>query len=368
MNEADVRSGPFEPIDEQTDSSLRNSVTVESPYGLRCFALRFGDVTKSPDSVLVVPTHAYERYAPDGHVLSAAQASFDLDFENTELLVSGRTNMIGTYRLRDKGSYRGNEVLLVRIPGQGTGVRNSQDPLESLSEALWTLFGSLAALELRTTALTSLAMPLLAGTRGYEIRDLLKVILHHALAWLRVSRYMSAVNFYLVNPKAIKEWNSAMDEVLGRHSVDSTKNASVSLLRNEILARLNDGASAMLPIEWSEVVTELRNSLQSKHIPIERVAVAARRLTELIVRWLLVDLGDSAKGNLGPQLESLKSKKIVAPWIIAHLECLKHFGNAAAHSNQTVSYDPPSLRSDDLLGLLASLQRVLEFSINRSTR
>jgi len=365
MNEADTREELIERRSTEPGMSLRNSVTVESPYGLRTFALRVGDITCAPDPVLVVPTHANLEYRPDGQVLSRVERTYGADFHKAEVVVTGRSGFIATYRLPNRGSFSGNEILLVRIPGKRDADRFADDPLDFLSESLWTLYGSLAALELRTNKLTSLAMPLLAGTRGYQVQNLLKVILNHSLEWLRVSRYMNAVNFYLTDSEGVKQWNTAMDEVLGRHSVDSAHRASANALRNEILSVLNGTKINMLPDSWNEVVNELRVSLQSKVIPLERVAVAARRLTELIVSWQLVEMGDVPKGHLGPRLDALKAKKIIAPWILAHLECLKLFGNAAAHSNEDVSYDPPSLRPDDLLGLLSSLQRVLEFSIGK---
>lgn len=362
---------PEPPIQDQSTAMMsktpRNSVTVESPYGMRTFALRDGDVTNSVDPVLIVPTHANKDFQPTGRVLSLATERFHVDFANTEKIVSGRREAVGTYRLRDTVDFHGNEILLVRIPGKTYADRSSGDnPFEPLSEALWSLFGSLAALELRTNALTSMAMPLLAATRGYDVHDLLKVILDHSLAWLRISRYMNAVNFYLIDSDALNVWDIAMDDVLGRHSIDTAQNALVSTLRSEILTLINSTRTAKLPSLWREILIGLDSSIRLKSIPIERVAVDARRFAEVLVCYLLTEsTGVPPKGMLGLQLESLKGQKRVAPWIVAHLECLKSFGNAAAHSNQSVSYDPPSLREDDLVGLLASLQRVLEFALGR---
>src|SRR5215217_6387090 len=101
----------------------RNSVTVESPYGLRTFALRDGDVTLSSDPVMVIPTHANSDYRPTGQVLSLAEERYGIDFTNIEKVVSGRLGTVGTYRLREKGKFAGNEVLLVRIAGKFTADR-----------------------------------------------------------------------------------------------------------------------------------------------------------------------------------------------------------------------------------------------------
>ena len=53
-------------VESTTPTRGRNSVTVESPYGLRSFTLVLGDVTEAPDAALVVPTHANVALPLDG--------------------------------------------------------------------------------------------------------------------------------------------------------------------------------------------------------------------------------------------------------------------------------------------------------------
>ena len=342
-----------------------NSVTVESAYGIRSFALRAGDVTAAPDPVLVVPTHANEGFPPDGDVLTAAVERFGAQFDQLEPIVRG-DGPVGTYRVIDKGRFPGLEILVVRIPGQYSVTRRGDEPLDVLGRALWTLFGSLAALELRERGLISVALPLLAGTRGYDVRDLLTVLLRHSLNWLRGSRSMSAVNLYLMDNEALAEWSTVMDDVLGRRTVDAAQNALVAAFRAELLAQLGSAQVTALPSAWQPVLTSLRTSLELPKIPLERVAVNARVLAELIVVTLAMEQpGPPARATLGSGIAFLRGRNCVAPWILSHLDGLRNFGNAAAHPGVNVPYQPPALRDEDMVPLLASLHRIIHFATER---
>lgn len=69
---------------ESTPPRVRNSVTVELPYGLHNFTLVLGDVTEASDAALVVPTHANPGLPLDGKVLQAAADRFRLTYSGLE--------------------------------------------------------------------------------------------------------------------------------------------------------------------------------------------------------------------------------------------------------------------------------------------
>lgn len=321
---------------------VRNSVSVESPYGLRSFTLILGDIAASPDPVLVVPTHAYARVPVTGQVVDAIEHRYGVDFGSLEPLLVPREGF-GTYRVGNRGKFPGREILLVRIPGSRAFEEDEKEGLSAYRRALWTLFGSLAALELRDEDLRSLALPLLAGTRGYEIRGLMRTILEHSLAWLKASRFMNAVNLYLLDDTTVEAWAAAMDDVLGRKFVDTAQNELIRALRDEILARLRSGELASLPDSWRYCLDGLHQTLQQQRIPLDRVAAEGRRLVECMVESLLRDQGMAQpNGNLFQQIGELRRRNQTAPWIISHFDCLRIFGNEAVHLSEQVSYRPPA--------------------------
>ena len=343
---------------------VRNSVSVESPHGLRRFTLVLGDITKGSDAVLVVPTHANEAFPPDGRVLQAAADCFGFTYSNLEPMLVPAAGF-GTFRLREKGDFPGEEVLLVRIPGPYSA-KGDEQPISIYRKALWTLFGSIAALELRTNALKSMALPLLAGTRGYEVKDLMRAILEESLSWLKASRFMDAVNFYLIDEPHIDQWALAMDEVLGRKFVDTARNELIRALRDEILARLNPSTIESQASNVRTSLTELRDTLVQGRFSIDRIATDGRRLAESIAEALLKEQGIAQpKGHLADHIKQLLQGRRIAPWIITHLDCLRAFGNEAVHLSDEVTYRPPRLHDDDLVPILASLQRVMAFFATR---
>jgi hypothetical protein len=329
---------------ESASPRVRNSVTVESPYGLRSFTLLLGDITEAHDPVLVVPTHANMAFPLDGKVLEAAANRFRLVYGNLEPIVVPEPGF-GTFRVQDKGDFLGEEVLVVRIPGAAS-VREGQ-PISVYRKALWTLFGSLAALELRTDILKSMALPLLAGTRGYEIKDLMRAILEQSLSWLKASRFMNAVNFYLVDQPHIDEWAFAMDQVLGRKFVEPARNELIRALRDEILARLNQSTATLPPSNVRASLAELCETLQQRRITIDRIATDGRRLAECMAEALLKEQGvEQPKGHLADHINELRHRKQIAPWIISHLDCLRAFGNESVHFSGEVTYRPPRLHDE----------------------
>ncbi len=177
---------------------------------------------------------------------------------------------------------------------------------------------------------------------------------------------MNAVNFYLIDEPHIEEWAAAMDDVLGRKFVDSAQNELIRALRDEILARLTASQLGSLPPNIQLCLDGLRETLQQQRIPLDRVAAEARRLVECITEALLKEQGVAQpKGSLVEQIRELRRRNQTAPWIVSHFDCLRIFGNEGVHFSDEVSYRPPSLRDEDLVAILASVQRVLAFAATR---
>ena len=74
----------------------------------------------------------------------------------------------------------------------------------------------------------------------------------------------------------------------------------------------------------------------------------------------------SLSGHLRSTSRELRRRKKIAPWILSYFDCLRIFGNAGVHLAGDVTYHPPRLRDDDVIAILAALQRVLAFAHNES--
>ena len=321
-----------------------------------------GSISASRDSAVAVPTHANTDYPLSGAVLEAMRRKHGINFDSHEPILVPEHGL-GTYRIKECGKFPGEAIFLVRIPGIYMAAQRSEDPLLTFRHALWTLFGSLAAMEVRGEKTSSLAMPLLAATRGYSTPEIMRIILETSLDWLRASRCMKAINLYLIDPEMVETWTDAMDEVLGRRFIDSAQNAMVNALREEIVVRLASGGDAGSSKHLLTCAERLSATLENQKIPLERIAAEARGFVECVVVGMLKTDGVvDPKGTLETRISELRRRNKVAPWILAHFDCLRVFGNAAVHFGEQVSYHPPQLREEDLIPILAALQRVVAFA------
>jgi hypothetical protein len=355
-------SASTQSLPDPGEPQIQNWVTVESPHGLRNFTLVMGDISTARDAAIAVPTHANTDIPMSGAVMDAMRGRAGVEFNSHHPIVSPEPGF-GTYQVADCGTLPNGSVLLVRIPGVVAAQQRGKDPLETYRDALWTLFGSLAALEVRGQGFASLAMPLFAGTRDYPVREIMRIILDTSLEWLRTSRSMRSINLYLMDPETVGLWTEAMDEVLGRRFIDSAQNALVHALRDEIVVRLGNSGGRFDSAQWKACTERLSAALAHSKIPLERVAAEARALVEcIVVSALRQDGVQQPKGQLDDRIKELRRRGKIAPWILAHFNCLKVFGNAAVHGGDVVTYNPPRLREDDLIPILAALQRVLAFA------
>ncbi len=173
-----------------TTALLVNTLSIESSYGFRRINLYHGDLCAFLDDVLVVSSHAHPSFPPDGSVIRALRSRRGIDFTQLSPLISVR-EALGTYRVNSDIPSDHKALLVVRIPGADHLGWDSA-PLEVYRDAVWSIFGSVAALELRGQRFQSMAMPLVGGRRKYSIPDAMAIILEQATRWLETSKSMES--------------------------------------------------------------------------------------------------------------------------------------------------------------------------------
>lgn len=202
-----------------TTAVLVNTTTVDSPSGLRSINLFHGDICSSDDEVVAISSHADPLNSLTGMVISSFIARLKVDFTTLHpLLTLPEHSSVGTFQVAGPlGDFSGKALFVVRIPGMASIREFSVTPLEVYGDVVWTLFGSLAALEQRDVFFSGLSLPLLAGRRGYPEQKIMEILLKRATTWLKASRSMKDVNFYLYDESSLGSWNEAMNQALGRH-------------------------------------------------------------------------------------------------------------------------------------------------------
>jgi hypothetical protein len=347
------------------DSRLINSVSVETPYGFRTFNLHHGDICSYRDDLLVVSGHADPGSYPAGAVIDALSNRFGIDFSDLSPLLL-LEEAAGAWRVHTGRLPHPGQLLLVRIPGPSSVLRGGGNPIEVYSRLLWTVFGSLAAMELdeQSNHPQTMAMSVLGGARGYPIGKLMEELLRQSLNWLKISRHMHTVNFYVYDvydDDHAAEWGEAMNALLGRSMVSVAGETVTQGLREELLSRI-EACKAVGSPELREVLVHIQDELKTPgSIYPQRVAVEGRRMVEYVVHTLAANLGAPWKGSMLEDIEALRKTDLVAPWIISYLHSLRVFGNEGVHFKGDVPYTPRKLQPGDLTAILCSISRVLNY-------
>jgi len=345
------------------NASLINSTTIESPSGLRSINLYHGDICVADDELLVISSHAGSDNKPTGMVVNSLTSNFAVDFSLlAPILTLESVDFVGTYRVQSvaESKHPAKEILLVRIPGYDAAERHTPDPMGFYAETVWTLFGTLAAFEQKGCCFSSMAMPILAGSRGYPEQEIMEVLLAKTAKWLKSSSSMNEVNFYLFENDYLKVWSDAMNAALGRRMIDSAKDNVVTALRDEIVANIKSSAKFKQSGIF-DVIKPIEGALQEKQICLQLVSTFSRKLVEYIVDQLMREKTLGSRGSLVNNITMLNYEQVVAPWIASHFHALRVFGNETVHVKGEVKYRPKSLKEDDLVAILTSLRSVLSF-------
>lgn len=338
--------------------TLVNTMSIESPYGFRRINLYLGNLCAFQDDVLVVSSHANPNLPPDGSVIRAFRSAHGIDFSRLRPLIVTR-GALGTFRVEGAVPSGSQVVLVVRIPG-ADHLDWDSEPLEVYRDAIWSVFGSVAALELGEFRLQSMAMPLVGGQRKYPIRDSMAILLEHAARWLKTSASMQTINMVLYEADLLPEWDRAMNQVLGRRFVDRARDHVLKGLSDEILSSVAVLTSLHETAE-GDLKTPLENVLRADRINLQLAAAFGRKLAETVVRAICLERSLAWEGVFFNDIEALRKHRVVAPWMISHLHSLRVFGNETVHVKGAVSYRPAALEDEDLVPILVSLLRVMTF-------
>ena len=336
-----------------------NRISIETIYGFKNINLFYGDILNSKDELLVISTHANPEMEMDGLLVNSLKKRFDVDFKFSNPLIIIK-EQFGTFKL-DKltNNYPFKQILYVRIPG-AHNFEDENKQLEIYKDALWSVFGSVAALELKNETFESMSLPLLAGQRYYPVLGMLNIFLTQATNWLKISRYMNNINFYIYDFEHSKKWDEAINTTLGRNVIAKARNEIIRALCAEIIDKIKK-----IKIKGNGIIVKnailIENAIKSDNVNLQLVSIFSRSLIEAIVQEICINKSIVWRGNLLNDIEALKSAAIIAPWMISHFHTLRILGNASVHVKNSVNYIPENLHEEDLIPVLVSLLRVISF-------
>ncbi|MFC1706919.1 hypothetical protein ACFL59_08895 [Planctomycetota bacterium] len=344
-----------------------NVVGLDSPHGYKTFRLLSGGIEASDAEVVAISAHANPRINPSGAALRSLGFCDGIPVEQlTPLVLMDAGSLAGTYRVNALAGPHDRDVLVVRIPGLNR--TRTDTPLDTFEDTLWSLFGSLSALEVKGASYRSLALTVLGGSRGYSVRDVLRLLMQKSLDWLSHSRSMTRVDLHVFEPEHAALWTEAMNEAVGREAFKEAGSVVVQALSEEIRARLTS-------LQWLsegdlnlKVTAPLLRALagdKATGLPLQWLTTPGRVLAEYVVSHLIASQPawtGSPKHDLYARIESLHG--FIEEWMVYHLHVLRVCGNEGAHLRDGRA----ALREVDLPALLVSLLRVILWWDERSSR
>ena len=334
-------------------------MSVETPTGFRTFNLVAGDIAESDDPLLIASSWEIVGTV-GGLVIDSLEDAYAVDFANRTPVVN-LGNGIGTFEVdAANDSLPWKKLLVVGLPGAEGKAELSQTDLNNYEDGVWTLFGSLAALEVRGESYTSMSLPVLGGNREYPKEFVALTLLKQSMEWLKTSRSMTTINAWIHDEQMFPAWVEAMDSVLHRRTVSPAADSVAQALKLEILEQIQSSEPLTSPPFEDSSVGIIRE-LQDDEVSIQRLATFGRILTEKMVREITVSEGLPWKGNLYEGIYELGRHRRIAPWIISHFHTLRVLGNETVHGNQSEDYVPADLQDSDLVPVLACLSRILSF-------
>lgn len=334
------------------ENTIVNSATVESPKGFKTINLLHTDLILQKTDLLILTTTTKE--SPAG--LFFDRLKEQCNYAVSELIPFYNFNKDVFTTLLPGNNQTGFKYLLIlNLPK-----RESDETLDLMSTWISSLvLSSLAILEIQEKNIKSVSMPVIRGhymKNKIEYIELANLLLITSAKWLKKSEITTEVNIGVYYKDEIPQWNEAMNNALGRASINKDH------LINEICKDLSNIIDKHIESILKDALKPLRSYLhQSDEIGIESIFIQGRKLVELIVSDLAKKNNIKIGGQLMSNIEKLGEIKM-APWLLSYMHTLRVFGNEGVHVRLDGKiYTPNSLSKSDLINGLAAIRALLIF-------
>ena len=334
------------------ENTIVNSATVESPKGFKTINFLHTDLILQKTDLLILTTTTKE--SPAG--LFFDRLKEQCNYTVSELIPFYNFNKDVFTTLLPGNNQTGFKYLLIlNLPK-----RESDETLDLMFTWISSLvLSSLAILEIQEKNIKSVSMPVIRGhymNNKIEYIELANLLLITSAKWLKKSEVTTEVNIGVYYKDEIPQWNEAMNNALGRASINKDH------LINEICKDLSNIIDKHIESILNDALKPLRSYLhQSDEIGIESIFIQGRKLVELIVSDLAKKNNIKIGGELMSNIEKFREIKM-APWLLSYMHTLRVFGNEGVHVRLDGKiYTPNSLSKSDLINGLTAIRALLIF-------
>lgn len=341
------------------DVETSNSVVIETPTGYKTFKLVFGDITTVSTDLLVVSTHSNLDFEASGLVLDRLWDQHDVVVDRAQRWLTLGEDLWTCFQEQHAPTpFSG--LLTICLPQ----ILHQPDPLPFFDRAMRGVFASCASLEYMGCSYPVVSLPVLYGQRlvAKHYPEAVKSLIRHALDWLKQSKGTKVVQFVIFEAQKKEAWNEAMDQCLGRFPISAAADQVLQSLCLDLAQQLT---SHTFP-ELQEPLAELAGDLSHPDkISIESICNSGRKLVEamldVVLRQQATGKIKSANFNsIATDIDDLRNRGRIAPWIASYMHSLRIFGNHTAHyQNDALTYRPNRLSRGDIVSALCAIRALL---------
>ena len=334
------------------ENTIINSATVESPKGFKTINLLHTDLILQKTDLLILTTTTKE--SPAGLFFDRLKEQCNYNVSELNSFYNLNKDVYTT--LLPGNNHTGFRYLLIlNLPK-----RESDETIETMSTWISSLvLSSLAILEIQEKHIKSVSMPVIRGhymNNKTEYIELANLLLITSAKWLKKSEVTTEVNIGVYYKDEIPQWNEAMNNALGRASINKDH------LIDEICKDLSNIIDKHIDSVLNDALKPLKSYLhQSDDIGIESIFIQGRKLVELMVSDLAKKNNLKIGGELMSNIEKFREMKM-APWLLSYMHTLRVFGNEGVHVRvDGKKYTPNTLSKSDLINGLTAIRALLIF-------
>lgn len=331
---------------------LENSTGIESQNGFSRFNLYHGSISHIKCSTLVISSSKQDDLL-DGQVINALKWRYDIKENSKYTLFSNENITISYYDMKEVDSLFDHLVIVSAEAKLEVINSNLQKQLQI------QLFASLNQLEYLGIDLSEIGLSFLFGNRTSNKELSVKNLIFESLIWLKQTKRTKSIHCSLLHKEELDLWNSTMNSLLNRTSIDPKSNPMIDALKMELVNKLEQNKAGML----KDGIVPLCSALSTKDgLNIELVCTFSRTLCELIVRDVSRKYNLKASGDLLSSIERLRTEGIISPWISSYMHGIRVLGNKSVHPPKNPpKFKPNKLEIGDLASALMGVRSLLEF-------
>ena len=276
---------------------IRNIVQIETKTGLKEFELFQGDITNLPFDVDLICVSAFKNdYEPTltSIIGQFLQKGVDIEYLSKVPKLDFRDSL-SIWVSESLKNEKNKNIICVEITGANI----------LFSKTIQNLFSVISILEIQGEQNKTIAIPLLgAGDQQIDSKIIIPQLIDISLEFLKYSRHLDKIYFVVYSDDNAKEFNTVMNNSLGRNKLQTSKGELASILKNDLISSINKVLEGELN---NTILNDLKRVVNSDFRSFEFGAISRKA-----IECILDDINPDSKKQfeLYKKIDALNAKGV----------------------------------------------------------